>query len=63
MIIWPIKYNPDVLLVMSFDLVAHLPGFDDWGRRTTAIHRIIILFHIMFSCDIIISHHIRFKLL
>ena len=42
---------------VSFHLVAHLPGLVCWGR-TTAIYRIIILFHIA-----ILSHHIKVKLL
>ena len=41
---------------MSFHLEAHLPVLVGWGRRTTAIYRIIILYDII----IILYYHSTF---
>ena len=53
-----LEYTPVLLLVMSLQLVAHMPGLVCWLRRTTAINRIIIMYHIIiFSYHIISSYY------
>ena len=46
------------ILVLSFYLVADLPGLVGWERRTISIYRIDILYHIVIS-----HYHIMVKLL